>query len=163
MVSTFLTSYKSVDQSENARTKRANLSSRIKYGTTRWKTCRFDKSSLNYSINFVESLICSLELYVEYFLEFWGVFFRNDNFFSRSERLRAESLVRASDISLLFHMVWPTLFCLLQARDAGWYSCWAMNNHNLTKLQSGYVSVVEYLPEEIRFHNIMRIVIIVAR
>jgi len=58
--------------------------------------------------------------------------------------------------------IWDYKMKNLQARDAGWYSCWAMNNHNLTKLQSGYVSVVEYLPEEMRFHNIMRIVIIVA-
>ena len=38
--------------------------------------------------------------------------------------------------------IWDYKINNIQTLDKGWYSCWAMNNHNLTKLQSGYVNVV---------------------
>ena len=48
-------------------------------------------------------------------------------------------------------------------KDTGWYSCVARNSHDLQKHQTGYVNVVDVLPEEMKFNAALTTFAIIAR
>ena len=47
--------------------------------------------------------------------------------------------------------------------DTGWYSCVAKNSHGLRKHQTGYVNVVDVLPEEMKYNSAITTIAIIAR
>jgi len=58
--------------------------------------------------------------------------------------------------------VWEYTLHNVHYKDTGWYSCVARNSHDLQKHQTGYVNVVDVLPEEMKFNAALTTFAIIA-